>query len=143
MSSQRIESAFKYKYITVTADTYYYVVVADTALNVSVRDIQAPNGQLIDSMTLLPAEVISDIAASILVVKDLLGLATRLTDEAAFTAETSVTVTLNEAMNGTDYSVLLDPSDFVDFRVTAKTTTGFTIESSTTYTGNVRWSLFV
>ena len=143
MSSQRIESAFKYKYITAATDTYYYVVVADTALNVSVRDIQAPSGQLIDSMTLLPAEVISDIAASILVVKDLLSLATRLTDEAAFTAETSVTVTLNEAQNGTDYSILLDPSDFVDFRVTAKTTTGFTIESSTTYTGNVRWSLFV
>ena len=92
MSSQRIESAFKYKYVTVTADTYYYEIVADTQLNISVRDIVAPNGQLIDSMTLLPAEVVSDIAASILVVKDLLGLATRLTCVAEFVSATSVTV---------------------------------------------------
>ena len=143
MSSQRIESAFKYKYVTVTADTYYYEIVADTQLNISVRDIVAPNGQLIDSMTLLPAEVVSDIAASILVVKDLLGLATRLTSVAEFVSATSVTVEFAEAQNSTDYSVLLDPSVFLDFRVTAKTTVSFTIESSTTYTGSVRWSLFV
>ena len=143
MASQRIESAFKYKYVTAMADTYYYEVVADTQLNISVRDIVAPNGQLIDSMTLLPAEVVSDIAASILVVKDLLGLATRLTGEATFVSATSVTVEFAEAQNSTDYSVLLDPSDFVDFRVTAKTTVSFTVESSTTYTGSVRWSLFV
>tara|TARA_R110002153_G_scaffold17872_1_gene62479 strand:- start:284 stop:715 length:432 start_codon:yes stop_codon:yes gene_type:complete len=143
MSSQRVESAFKYKYVTVTSDTYTYEIVADTQLNISVRDIVAPNGQLIDSMTLLPAEVISDIAASILVVKDLLGLATRLTGVATFTSATSVTVEFAEAQNSTDYSVLLDPTDFVAFRVTAKTTVSFTIESSTTYTGSVRWSLFV
>ena len=143
MSSQRIESAFKYKYVTAMAETYYYEIVADTQLNISVRDIVAPNGQLIDSMTLLPAEVVSDIASSILVVKDLLGLATRLTGEATFVSATSVTVEFAEAQNSTDYSVLLDPSDFVDFRVTAKTTVSFTVESSTTYTGSVRWSLFV
>lgn len=143
MSSQRVESAFKYKYVTAMSETYYYEIVADTQLNISVRDIVAPNGQLIDSMTLLPAEVVSDIAASILVVKDLLGLATRLTGEATFVSATSVTVEFAEAQNSTDYSVLLDPSDFVDFRVTAKTTVSFTVESSTTYTGSVRWSLFV
>lgn len=143
MSSQRIESAFKYKYVTAMAETYYYEIVADTQLNISVRDIVAPNGQLIDSMTLLPAEVVSDIASSILVVKDLLGLATRITGEATFVSATSVTVEFAEAQNSTDYSVLLDPSDFVDFRVTSKTTVSFTVESSTTYTGSVRWSLFV
>jgi hypothetical protein len=143
MSSQRIESAFKYKFVTTTADTYYYEIVADTQLNISVRDIVAPNGQLIDSMTLLPAEVISDISSSIIVVKDLLGLATRVTGEATFSSATSVVVELAEAQNSTEYSILLDPSDFVDFRVTAKTGVSFTIESSTTYTGSVRWSLFV
>lgn len=143
MSSLRIESSFKYKYVSAVSGTYYYEIVADTQLNVSVRDIVAPNGQLIDSMTLLPAEIISDIASSILVVKDLLGLATRLTGEADFVSTTSVTVEFAEAQNSTDYSILLDPSDFVDFRVTAKTGVSFTIESSTTYTGSVRWSLFV
>lgn len=143
MSSQRIESAFKYEYVSPTSDTYCYEIVADTQLNISVRNIVAPNGQLIDSMTLLPADVVSDIASSILVVKDLLGLATRLTGVATFASATSVTVEFAEAQNSTDYSILLDPSDFVDFRVTAKTGVSFTIESSTTYTGSVRWSLFV
>ena len=143
MASQRIESAFKYKYVTTAADTYYYELVADTQSNISVRNIVAPNGQLIDSMTLLPAEVISDISANIIVVKDLLGLTTRLTGVAEFASTTSVVVEFAEAQNSAAYSVLLDSSDFVDFRVTDKTGVSFTVESSTTYTGSVRWSLFV
>ena len=142
MSSQRIESAFKYKYVSEQAETYYYTVVADTQSNISIRDIIAPNGQLIDSMTELPEGVITDISSSIAVVKDLLSLTTRLTGEAEFAGTTSVDVAFAEAQSSTEYSVLLDPTDFVSFRVTAKTTASFTIEASTTYTGSVRWSLF-
>lgn len=142
MSSQRVRSEFIYKSVTSTAETYYFTVSVDTEGNLSIRNIQNPAGLIVDSMSALPQEVITDISDAFAVVRDLLSINSRINGEITFTAQTSVTVDLPEAMANTNYMILLDCADFVLFRVTAKTTTTFVVGSSTTYTGTLRYSLF-
>ena len=143
MSAQRMQSDFLYKSVTSSSEVYYYTIVADTQMDISVKNITGPNGQVIDSMTAHPEEVITDIASSIAVVKDLLSITSRLSGSVDFTAQTSVTVTLAEAQDSAGYSVLLDTTDFVEFRVTSKTGASFVVESSTTYTGTVLYTVFI
>jgi hypothetical protein len=142
MSSQRIQSEFVYKSVTSAAETYYFTIRCDTESNLSVRNIQNPAGLIVDSMSSLPSEVITDISDAMSVVRDLLSINSRVNGTITFTAETSVTVSLPEAMSTAGYSVLLDVSDFVLFRVTSKTTTSFVVQSSTTYTGTILYSVF-
>jgi len=142
MASQRIRSEFIYKSVTSSNDTYYFTISADTSGNLSVRNIQNPAGLVVDSMSSLPQEVISDISDAMIVVRDLLSINSRINGEIEFAAETSVTVDLPEAMANTEYQILLDSTDFVMFRVVSKTTTSFVVKSSTTYTGTIRYALF-
>ena len=142
MASQRIRSEFIYKSVTSTNETYYFTISADIEGNLSVRNIQNPAGLIVDSMSSLPQQVITDISDALAVVRDLLSINSRIKGDITFTAQTSVTVSLPEAMANTGYSVLLDVSDFVLLRVTSKTTTSFVVQSSTTYTGTVSYSLF-
>lgn len=142
MSSQRIQSEFVYKSVTSANETYYFTIRCDTEGNLSVRNIQNPAGLIVDSMSSLPQEVITDISDAMAVVRDLLSINSRVNGTITFTAETSVTVSLPEAMSTAGYAVLLDVSDFVIFRVTSKTTTSFVVQSSTTYTGTILYSVF-
>lgn len=142
MASQRIKSEFIYKSITSSNDTYHFTISADIEGNLSVRNIQNPAGLIVDSMSLLPQQVITDISDALAVVRDLLSINSRIKGDITFTAQTSVTVSLPEAMANTEYSILLDVPDFVLLRVTSKTTTSFVVQSSTTYTGTVYYSLF-
>jgi len=142
MSSQRIRSEFVYKSVTSTNDTYYFTVSVDSSGNLSIRNIQNPAGLIVDSMSALPQEVITDISDAMAVVRDLLEINSRINGEIEFSAETSVSVSLPEALANTDYQILLDSSDFVLFRVVTKTTTSFVVQSSTTYTGTIKYSLF-
>ena len=114
----------------------------DSSGNLSIRNIQNPAGLIVDSMSALPQEVITDISDAMAVVRDLLEINSRINGEIAFSAETSVSVSLPEALANTDYQILLDSSDFVLFRVVTKTTTSFVVQSSTTYTGTIKYSLF-
>ena len=60
-----------------------------------------------------------------------------------FVAETSKAVEFDTEMATDTYRVTTSTNDFIVTRITNKTTTGFTIELSASYTGSVGFDVFV
>ncbi|MBD3261310.1 MAG: hypothetical protein GF334_06430 [Candidatus Altiarchaeales archaeon] len=59
-----------------------------------------------------------------------------------YTNETSQSVTFSTNFSNTNYRVITSVSDFVQTRIT-KTVSGFTVETSTPYTGTIGYDVFV
>jgi len=122
---------------------YRFTVYVDQAGNVSVRDMTSPYGLIMDSMTRLPQSVVTDIQSAMSQVEDLLALTSAVNGTATFSAATEVSITFTTPMTDANYRVHLSPSDFIPVRVTSKITTGFTIQTGTTFTGTVGYDVFV
>lgn len=142
MALSRTETACTYKSST-GGENYYFVVVMDSQSNVSVRNIQAPTGLIVDANTSLPKAVQTDITTAIGQVEDLVAQSSATNGQLTFTAETSKNVTFATAMANTNYRVVFSTTDFIAVRVTSKATTGFTVEINVTYTGSVGYDVFV
>lgn len=142
MAGTRI--AFEGTYTSGTGTSQYrFTVVVDLNGVVSVRDIVTPYGLVMDSMVRLPQSVISDITDAMTQVEDLLSLTSSVNGTMTFAAETEKSVTFSTPMSGSTYRVHLSPSDFIAARVTTKTTTGFTVQVNTTFTGTVGYDVFI
>ena len=55
----------------------------------------------------------------------------------------SVSLNFDSPMPNTDYRVLFSIDDFVFVRVKSKSTTGFTLELSTSFTGDLKYDIIV
>lgn len=142
MTLNRTLADFTYR--SGAAGTYYYFTVSlDEGGRYSVRDIQSPRGRIIDSNTALPQSVTDDIQVAIQQVKDLVAQTSAVNGSLTFTNETSKSVAFATEFAGTNYRVYLAVPDFVPYKVTAKTTTGFTVTMGVTYTGTVGYDVFV
>lgn len=124
-------------------NTYMFEVVQDASGNLSVRNIRTPRGILRDSLTNLPEFVVDDMCEAQNQVEDLVGQTSTINGTATLTAQTSVAVTFTNALASAAYRVSLDVSDNVSVWTSNKTTTGFTINVSSTYTGSIGYDVFV
>lgn len=143
MAATRTQSEWTYRSGANSSDYYYFTITEDQEGNLSVRNVTTPTGLMISTTTSLPQTVMDDIASALTTVEDLLAATSALNGTVTFTASTSEDVTFTTALNSSDYGVFLDSGDFVPFKITSKSTTGFTIEAGVTWTGTVRYDLFL
>lgn len=142
MALQRTSTDFTYR-SGVSPTFYYFTITLDQFGGVSVRNIQSPQGQIIDSQTSIPQSVTNDIQTAIQQVGNIVAQTSAINGQLTFTAQTSQNVTFVTPMTGTGYRVVFSVQDFVPVRVTSKTLTGFTVEMGVTYTGTVGYDVFV
>ena len=142
MAYTRIQSDFTYR-SGVSPNYYYFTISLDQAGNVSVKDIESPTGQIVDSNTSIPQSVTDDITAAIAQVENFVAQTSAVNGQIVFAAETSKTVNFVTPMVGTTYRVVFSPQDFIPVRVTSKSTTGFTVSVGVTYTGTLGYDVFV
>lgn len=122
---------------------YYFTVSLDQLGSVSVKDIQSPNGRIVDSQTGIPQSVTTDIQTAIAQVENLVAQTSAVNGQLTFTAQTSQSVTFSTPFVGTGYRVVFSTTDFIPVRVTSKSTTGFTVSLGVSYTGVVGYDVFV
>ena len=142
MAYQRTTFDFSYR-SGVSPQFYYFTVSLDQAGLISVKNIQSPQGRIIDSQTSLPQSVTDDITAAIAQVENLVAQTSAVNGQLTFTAETSKTVTFATPFVGTGYRVVFSTTDFIPVRVTSKLTTGFTVSVGVLYTGTLGYDVFV
>jgi hypothetical protein len=142
MAFLRVQSDFTYR-SGVSPNYYYFTVSIDQGGNISVRDIESPQGRIIDSNTAIPQSVTDDITAAIIQVENFVAQTSAVNGQLSFAGETSKTVTFLTPMAGTTYRVVFSTTDFIPVRVTNKLTTGFTVSVGVTYTGVVGYDVFV
>ena len=142
MALARLSSEFVYR-SGVPSTGYYYFTVTVDGTGTSVRNLQTPTGLLTDSKTALPESVTDDIQTAIAEVEALVAASSSINGTLAFVAETSKTFVFATALGSTSYRVVFSMGDFVPVRVTNKLTTGFTIETGVTYTGDIGFDVFI
>jgi len=141
MALSRSQSVFSFRS---TQGNYLYTfdIVMDGQGNISVRNIVTPYGLLMDTTNSLPESVLDDIRSAITQVEDLVAQTSAINGILTFASESTKTYTFATAFASTDYRVHFDTEDFVLVRVT-KDLTGFTVELSSVYTGQIGFDVFV
>ncbi len=141
MAYQRTLSTFTYR-SGVAPNYYYFTIALDQNGLVSVRDIQSPQGRIIDSNTSIPQSVTDDIQSAIQQVENFVAQTSAVNGQLTFAGETTKTVTFVTPFAGTSYRVVFSVQDFVPVRVVSKLTTGFTVSVGVTYTGTIGYDVF-
>lgn len=123
---------------------YRFTISVDQQGNVGVRNIQTPTGLITNSVTQVPSSVYSDICSATTQVENILATTSSVNGTLVYAAQTSQSVVFATPFADTTYRIQVTPPDsaFVVFRVSAKTTTGFTLEASATWTGSVGYDIF-
>lgn len=121
---------------------YSFVVSVSTTGSVFVRDIRTPVGYLVNSMASLPSSVVDDINTAINQVRNLIVNTSAINGTANFVNQTQVIVSFPTPVANINYRVLFSVGDFVLVRfVPPLTVNGFTIETSTAFTGSVGYDV--
>jgi hypothetical protein len=94
-------------------------------------------------MTQLPGEVLDEINAAKAEVENILAQTSAVNGTLSFVAETAQSIVFATPFANTSYRVYVTMEDFIDYRITNKTTVGFDIELNVTYTGTVQYDVFV
>ena len=132
MALSREQSVHTYKSSS-GGQAYYFDVVVDAQGLVAVRNIRVPVGQL-DAFTPLPQIVTDDIKAATELVA-LLQLETEVANGTViFTGETSQDIVIaGGILNNANYRVVYTTPDNTVLQTTNRTSTGFTVEASSSY----------
>lgn len=142
MAFQRTNFDFTYR-SGVSPNYYYFTIALDQSGLVSVKNIESPQGRIVDSQTSIPQSVTDDIQSAIQQVENLVAQTSAVNGQLTFAAETTKTVSFVTPFVGTGYRVVFSVQDFVPVRVTSKLTTGFTVSVGVTYTGTIGYDVFV
>ena len=141
MAASLAQSEFVYR-SGVTPNIYTFTIVSNSQGNISVRDIQDPYGFVISPYTQIPKSVTTDINTAMAQVETILALTSAVNGTLTFAAETEKSVTFAEAFSDTSYRVQVTSDVFAPFRITNKTTLGFTVQAGSTITGTVGYNVF-
>ena len=141
----RVESCFTYNVRTsdACAPIWWFTIVVNQDGTCGVRNIRSPSGALCNTMTQLPGEVLDEINAAKAEVENILAQTSAVNGTLSFVAETTQSIVFATPFANTSYRVYVTLEDFIDYRITNKTTTGFDIELNVTYTGTVQYDVFV
>ena len=142
MSGTLAQSQFTYTAGTPTQQYRWTVVVPQTG-NTGIRDIQGPFGLIIDSWTEVPASIFTSMNDSLAQVEGILASTSAVNGTLVFANETEKSFTFAAPQPGTTYRVQVTTDEFVGLRISAKTTTGFTVQASAAFTGSVGFDVFV
>jgi hypothetical protein len=137
MAFQRTLSDFTYR-SGVSPNYYYFTVSLDQGGLVSVKNIQSPQGRIVDSNTSIPQSVTDDIQTAITQVENFVAQTSAVNGQLTFAG-----VAFLVPFVGTTYRVVYSTTDFVPVRTTSKLTTGFTVSVGVTYTGTIGYDVFV
>jgi len=140
MAASLAQSEFVYR--SGSSPHIYTFTIVSAAGVISVRDIEDPYGFVISPYTTIPSSVTDDISAAMKTVETILSLTSSVNGNLTFTAETSKSVVFSEAFSDTTYRVQVTSDIFAPFRISAKATTGFTIQAGATVTGTVGYDVF-
>jgi len=124
-------------------EQYTFTIVQNAAGAIFVRDIQNPYGFIISPYSQIPQSVADDITAAMTQVETILAATSAINGNLVFTSETSKTFTFASPLASTNYRVQLSNTTFVPLRISAKTTTSFTVQAAATFTGTVGFDVFV
>ena len=141
MAATLTQSEFVYR-SGATPNIYTFTIVSNSVGNLLVRDIQDPYGFVLSAYTQIPKSVTTDINTAMTQVETILALTSAVNGTLSFAAETEKSVTFSEAFSNTNYRVQVTSDVFAPFRITNKTTLGFTIQSGSTITGSVGYDVF-
>jgi len=144
MAATLVQTNFYYQ-STQGAQVYHFTLVLDQSGNLSVSEIATPTGLTLceSSSSVVPTEVLDDIQTAIGQVRDLMAQTSAVNGQLSYTNETSQSFTFTTNFSNTNYRVATSVSDFVQTRITTKTVSGFTVETSTPYTGTIGFDVFV
>ena len=145
VTSVRIESCFTYlvKINDPCAPNWQFTIVVNQDGTCGVRQIKAPTGSICDSMTQVPGAVLDEINEAKAEVENILAQTSAINDTLNFVDQTTQSIVFAIPMVDTSYRVYVTLEDFIDYRITNKTTTGFDIELNVTYTGVVQYDVLV
>jgi hypothetical protein len=94
-------------------------------------------------MTQVPGAVLDEINEAKAEVENILAQTSAINDTLSFVDQTTQSIVFAIPMVDTSYRVYVTLEDFIDWRITNKTTTGFDIELNVTYTGTVQYDVLV
>jgi hypothetical protein len=142
MSGTLIQASFVYRSGT-SPDLYQFTITQNAAGEIVLQDIQDPYGLIISPYTQIPQSVADDIATAILQVENIMALTSAVNGTVTFSSETEKVVTFATALASATYRVVLSPAIFATFRITSKTTAGFTIEAGASISGDVGYDVIL
>jgi len=141
MAASLAQSEFIYRSGT-SPDIYTFTIAVNSQGIISVQDIQDPYGFVLSPYTQIPQSVTTDISSAMTTVETILALTSAVNGTLTFTASTHEDVTFAEAFSDTNYRVQITGDIFAPFRITNKTTLGFTVQAGATVTGSVGYDVF-
>lgn len=127
----------------VNPNQYTFEVLIPTSGVPEVRNIRTPQGQIRDTFTGLPQSVVDDICEAIQTTEDILAATSAVNGTLTFTASTTASFTFTTPLSNTSYRVYVEKIQPLDYSVTTKTTTGFTVQLTTAYTGDLGFDVFL
>lgn len=144
MAITRTQTSFYYQ-STQGAQVYHFTLLLDQSGNLSVSEIQTPSGLTLceSRLSTVPSEVLEDIQIAIGQVRDLMAQTSAINGQLTFSNQSLQSYTFSSNLNNTNYRVVTSVGDFIQTRITNKTVSGFTVETSTTYTGVIGFDVFV
>jgi len=142
MTATLVQSDFVYR-SGVSPNLYQFTIVSNQAGVLLVQDMQDPYGFIVSPYTQIPQSVTDDISSAMSQVEALLALTSAVNGNLSFVAEFSKAVTFVVAFPSTSYRVQITSDVFAPFRVTHKTTAGFTIEAGADITATVGYDVLV
>lgn len=142
MAATRVQSVFSYRSIA-SGQSYYFDIAVDQSGNRSLRNIQNSRGLIIDTASSLPASVVDDIDLAMDQVGSIMATTSAINGTVSFSDNVSKSVTFSTALLTSTYRVYVNIDGFIPWRVTSKTTAGFTIDLSSSYTGTVSYDVFL
>lgn len=123
--------------------TYSFVLSLNQAGDCSVREIRTPNGIISDNYTSIPGDVLDDINTAKAQLETLVAQTSAVNGTLTYADENSQSFVFVTPFASTTYAVIPTLPEFLTWRVTNKTTTGFTLELGTNFTGDIRFDVFV
>ena len=144
MAATLVQTNFYYQ-SSQGAQIYHFTLVLDQSGNLAVSEITTPTGLTICESTssVVPTEVLDDIQIAIGQVRDLMAQTSAVNGQLTYASETSQSFAFVTNFSNTNYRVTISVSDFLQTRITNKTVSGFTVETSTPYTGTIGFDVFV
>lgn len=141
----RVESAFTYqvRISDACSPLWTFTIVVNQDGTTGVRNVRSVYGGICDSNTQIPGEIMDQINAATADVENIVAQSSAVNGTLAFVAETTQSIVFATPFANTQYRVYVTLQDFIDYRITNKTTTGFDLELNVTYTGTVQYDVFV